>query len=121
MLAPIRLGTLLVLVLLCAPDTGATQQDPAALNARIDLLLKSGKLTEAIRLAQEAVSAAEQQHGLGAIEVAAPLQALAQALSLSGRLSEAEPNALRALAMVEKVLGPDHPDTKSVVRALAAL
>jgi hypothetical protein len=53
--------------------------------------------------------------------VANSLNNLAQLLRATARLPEAEPMMRRALAILEKSLGPDHPNTVIVRNNLAAL
>ena len=49
------------------------------------------------------------------------LNNLAQLLQATNRLAEAEPLMRRALAICEKSLGPDHPNTVIARNNLAAL
>jgi len=53
--------------------------------------------------------------------VANSINNLASLYSLQGRYAEAEPMLLRALSMMEKYLGPDHPDVACTYSAALAL
>ena len=77
-----------------------------------------------VRVGLVALAITIQSATLGAADPLAEATALnQQALTLyqQGRYAEAEPLYKRSLAIREKGLGPDHPDTATVRGNLAAL
>ena len=67
-----------------------------------------------------AVTAAER-FGDDDLRLARSLNNLAAAYAAQGKYAEAEPLYQRALAILEKVLGPDHPDVAAVLSNYADL
>ncbi len=53
--------------------------------------------------------------------MAQSLNNLAELYRAQGRYAEAEPHYQRALAILEKVLGPEHPDVATSLENYAAL
>jgi hypothetical protein len=53
--------------------------------------------------------------------VAQSFNNLAELYRVQGRYADAEPHYQRALAILEKVFGPKHPDVATVIKNYAAL
>ena len=70
-------------------------------------------------LAQPAASPPPAQSATGTIEDAAALERQATELYQAGRFAEAEPLFRRVLAIRERALGPEHPDTARSLNNLA--
>ncbi|HVS15651.1 MAG TPA: serine/threonine-protein kinase [Thermoanaerobaculia bacterium] len=71
-------------------------------------LIESGRQEDAVPVLEEVVDGLEAIHGPDHLGLAAPLDSLANALSRIDRVDEAESNQLRALALREWHLEPDH-------------
>jgi len=76
--------------------------DPNTLNLQVEQLHLAGKYVEATELAKEALA-------LAGPAVAKALNDLATLYFVQGRDVDAEPLFKRALAVLNKALGPDHP------------
>ena len=76
---------------------------------------------EAMRVAQEALTAEEERYGRSHLYVAIGLSNLASLHRRLGRYAQAEPLYERALAIDEAALGPEHPDTATSLNNLAGL
>ena len=108
---------------------GAVQQGQAALvqeldeaawlNQRILQLDNQGRYSEAIPLAQRALTIWEKGLGPDHPNVATALNNLAELYRFQGRYADADPLYKRALAMREKTLGPNHPDVAQSLNNLA--
>jgi tetratricopeptide (TPR) repeat protein len=103
------------------------QDEAAALDKRVGELVRTGKFSEAVPLAQRALEIWEQALGPDHFNVATVLHSLAALDKRVGELyrtdefSEAVPLAQRALEIWEKALGPDHPDVATALNGLAEL
>jgi tetratricopeptide (TPR) repeat protein len=101
-----------------SPDDDRTQEhdaaDPEALNRQVEQLYLAGNYVEATELAKHALAHA------GPV-VAKSLNNLATLYFVQGCDIEAEPLFKRALAILKKALGPDHPAVAAAHRYLAEL
>lgn len=84
-------------------------------------LYTSGRYAEAVAVATEALSYAEQHRPPDHEDVAASLTTLALLNAIEKRYAEAEPLLVRALAIRERILAPDDPHLAEGVKNLAAL
>jgi tetratricopeptide (TPR) repeat protein/CHAT domain-containing protein len=119
------IGYILAAMLLMSSFVGvpasAQQDEAAALNKRVGELYQAGKFSEAIPLAQRALTIGEKALGPDHLAVAPLLNNLAQLYDNQGRYADAEPLYKRSLAILEKALGPDHSDVARLLHNLAAL
>ena len=111
------LGVLFLAFLFCLP-LAAQQARWDELNGQVEKLLKDGKFSDALPLAQEALRAAEASFGAEDPRVATALTSLGDAFRWQGKYAEAVPLYQRGLAIREKALGPGDP---LVARSLAGL
>jgi Tetratricopeptide repeat len=107
-------------ILSALPPT-AQAQNAEALDKKIVELNQTGKYSEAVPLAQQALAIREKALGPDHPDVAEALNTLAQLYVRQGRYAEAEPLYKRALAIREKALGPDDPNVVSSYNSLADL
>jgi len=86
-------------------------------------LMKEGRLAEATDLARRVLPAIEAEHGPDSIEVARVLDVLVGSVWRQYGAIEQEILGLarRAVAIKEKVQGPDHPGLASTLTDLASL
>jgi tetratricopeptide (TPR) repeat protein len=100
------------------PGNGQTQAidtaDPEALNRQVEQLCLAGKYVEATELAKEALA-------LAGPVVAKALNNLATLYFVQGRDMDADPLFKRALAVLNKALGPNHPAVAAAHCYLAEL
>jgi tetratricopeptide (TPR) repeat protein len=82
-------------------------------------LYGQGRYAPAVEVAQKALQVAEQ--AMSPTHVATGLHNLAALYEVQGQYAQAEPAYLRALAIREKVLGPDHLHVSVTLRGLARL
>jgi tetratricopeptide (TPR) repeat protein len=104
----------------------ATDTDRALHDARKQFeeslkLLDSGKLDEAIRLAERALEIRERLLGTEHPDVAASIDNLAGIYAGRGEYVKASPLFKRALDIREKALGEDHPETAQSLNNLGEL
>jgi serine/threonine protein kinase/tetratricopeptide (TPR) repeat protein len=105
----------------------ARADDPVELRAllaerRGSLLGVLGRYDEAIAALRAAVAAkVANGDGQAAAGAGAALNALGEVLRDTGRLDEARACFERALAIMERTLGPDHPDVSAVLNNLGAV
>jgi tetratricopeptide (TPR) repeat protein len=102
------------------PDSQA-DDTIARLDERVSELYRSGKLDEAIPLAQQSLAAREQLHGANHPDVAEGLDGLALLYHARGAYDQVEPLLIRALAIRESALGPTHPAIAVSLNNLALL
>ena len=76
-------------------------------------------LNRARRTAARAISIAESQGVVETADGAAGFRALGAVLEAQGRIAEAKVALRRAMAIDERVLGPDHPSTADTINELA--
>ena len=81
---------------------------------------QQGNYAEAEKQLSAALREAEG-FGLEDLRLATSLFVLAQTYKAQGRYAEAEPLFKRALGIMEKALGPDHPHVATVLHGLATL
>jgi tetratricopeptide (TPR) repeat protein len=109
--APVALAT-------ASPDDDGTQAQDAAdlevLNRHVEQLNAAGKCAEATELAKYALA-------LAGPAVAKALNNLATQYFVEGRDVDAEPLFERALAILKKALGPDHPAVAAAHHYLVGL
>ncbi len=91
------------------------------LNNQVFELYHQGKFSEAVTLAEQALTLAESLYQGDHPDVASSLNNLAGLYQSHGRLSEAEPLYDRALGMYERLFDGDHPDVASSLNNLALL
>jgi tetratricopeptide (TPR) repeat protein len=91
------------------------------LNQQVIELSQAGRYSEAIPLAERALSITEQVLGPDHPSTASSLNNLAWLYQSQGRYSQAIPLAERALAIREQALGSDHPNTATSLNNLAEL
>ncbi|MBD2355712.1 tetratricopeptide repeat protein [Tolypothrix sp. FACHB-123] len=91
------------------------------LSQQVMQLYQQGKYSEAIPLAEKALTIREKVLGKEHLDVALSLNNLAALYREQGRYAKAEPLYLRSLAIREKVLGKEHPDVATSLNNLAAL
>jgi tetratricopeptide (TPR) repeat protein len=115
-----KLYTAFILLMAFIAISTAQQSEVAKLNGQIEELSISGKYSEAISLAQRALSIIEPALRHDDPHLAPALTRLADLYAKERRYTDAEPLYLRALAIREKGLGPDHVDVASSLRSLAA-
>jgi CHAT domain-containing protein/tetratricopeptide (TPR) repeat protein len=99
-----------------AQDVASTE-----LNEQINKLYQQGNYTQAIRLAQESLDAAQTTFGVEDLRTSARLSALAGLYENLGRYQEAEPFFKQALAIQIEKLGSDHAEVAISWSALATL
>ena len=101
-----------LLALLLMPNLGLLAQTPdiewESLNGEAMLLYKQGSYDRAVVTTKKALQVAERS-GPEHPNVATSLNNLAALYKAKGQFADAEPLYQRALAIREKVLGPDHP------------
>lgn len=78
---------------------------------RAENFIQSGDLAAAAPLAEHALRVRRAVHGESHPQVTSTRVLVAKLALLAGRPSEAEPELLAALPMLEEKLGPLHPDT----------
>src|SRR5262249_27387098 len=112
-----RPGRTLLLAVLALAVVGvpAMAQAPpnelvARLSTQVGELNRTGRYSEAVPIAQRALSLAEQLYGPDHPDVGSCVNNLAELYRALGRYADAEPLYRRALAIWEKALGPDHAD-----------
>jgi tetratricopeptide (TPR) repeat protein len=115
------LATMLIVISSAGAPAIAQQDEAAALDKRVGELLRAGKFSEAIPLAQHALAIQEKALGPDHPDVAMSVNRLALLYYNQGRYADAEPLYKRSLAIREKVLGPDHPDVATSLNNLAEL
>src|SRR5260370_27477349 len=116
----VALLTLGLWILAC-PASLAEDDDPNALNQRINQLIAQGKYQEAIPIAERAVEMSKRTGGPERPETADALNELAFLFKKIGDYAEAEPLLQEALRIRQKALGPEHSDTARSLNNLAAL
>jgi CHAT domain-containing protein/tetratricopeptide (TPR) repeat protein len=72
---------------------------------------QDGRWTNVVRIAREILAQVEHEHGRGASETADALDQLGRRVVMLGSKAEAETLHREALAIREKVFGPDHLET----------
>jgi tetratricopeptide (TPR) repeat protein len=95
--------------------------DAASLNQQVLQLYNQGRYSEAIPLAQRALTIREKALSSDHPDVAQALNNLAELYRAQGHYADAEPLYKRALATWEKALGPDHPNFATSLNNLANL
>ncbi|BAY65055.1 peptidase-like protein [Calothrix brevissima NIES-22] len=91
------------------------------LNQQVEQLYQQGKYSEAIPLAERALTIREQVLGKEHPDVATSLNNLAELYREQGNYAKAEPLYLRSLAIREQMLGKEHPDVATSLNNLAEL
>ena len=109
---------MLVANIFVSVPTFAQQDEAAALSARVVELYRAGKYSEAIPLAQRALSIREKTRGPNHPDVVTALHNLAGLYDEQGRYAEAEPLYKRSLAILEKAVGPDDPRVAAALNNL---
>jgi tetratricopeptide (TPR) repeat protein len=99
----------------------AEDDDPSALNQRVNQLIEQGKYQEAIPIAERAVEVAKHTLGPDHPKTADALNDLGFIFQKIGNYAKAEPLYQEALQIRQKVLGPEHPDTANSLNNLASL
>ena len=99
----------------------AEEDDPGALNQRVNQLIEQGKYQEAIPIAERAVEVAKHTLGPDHPKTADALNDLGFIFQKIGNYAKAEPLYQEALRIRQKVLGPEHSDTAASLNNLASL
>ncbi|HEV3065018.1 MAG TPA: CHAT domain-containing tetratricopeptide repeat protein [Chthoniobacterales bacterium] len=107
-------------ILVCEASL-AEEDDPGALNQRVNQLIEQGKYQEAIPIAERAVEVAKHTLGPDHPKTADALNDLGFIFQKIGNYAKAEPLYQEALQIRQKVLGPEHPDTANSLNNLASL
>src|SRR3954453_3938446 len=105
---------------LSAPSS-AQRGETALLSAKIDELIRAGKYSEALPLAQGQLQTLEKKYGPVHRDVAGALNNLAELYGRQGNDSEAEPLLKRAIAILDKAVGLDSAEAAPELNNLAAL
>jgi tetratricopeptide (TPR) repeat protein len=118
-----NIAALLICFFLSVPHVALAQgpDEASALNQQVIQLYNQGRFSEALPLAQRALTIREKALGPNHPEVAVSVNSLADLYAVQGRYADAEPLYKRALAIREKTLGPDHPDVAVSLSRLAEL
>lgn len=106
------------------PEQQAAQpqaQSAAQRNDRVDGLLAGDRFAEAEPLAQEALTAAEREHGPEHRETLRAVNNLAMIAFARGQFGAAEPLMRRTAELSERLLGRDHNAARSARNNLALL
>src|SRR5262245_5372233 len=90
--------------------TAAPEQSWDARSRGGSELISTGRYAEAEALLRQVVSTLESKPATENAELAKALGKLAVAIQSQGRYAEAEQLCRQALLILEKALGPDHPD-----------
>lgn len=100
------------------PDSKAALE---AVTGRVMALLRAGKFSEAVRVAEQAARGAEALFGPDSVDTAVAYHNLGVALRRANRPKEAETALERAFAVYERQLPAVHEDTRNVIGELGAL
>ena len=103
------------------PSPGSRLSEADNLDRRLDELLKTGKYSEAIPLAAQALHLREKELGPEHVGTALSLNNLGYLYLQIGDYAKAEPLFQGALKISEKALGPEHPGTARSLHNLAGL
>ena len=114
------LAAMLVTCFISAP-AAAQEDQAAALDKRYMELYRTGKFSEAVPLAQQALAIREKALGPDHPDVAASLNNLADLYLQQGRYADAVPLAQRSLAVRVKALGPERREVAASLGTLALL
>ena len=118
--SPVVLLALGLWILVCEASL-AEDDDPSALNQRVNQLIEQGKYQEAIPIAERAVEVAKHTLGPDHPKTADALNDLGFIFQKIGNYAKAEPLYQEALRIRQKVLGPEHSDTAESLNNLASL
>ena len=118
--SPVVLLALGLWILVCEASL-AEEDDPGALNQRVNQLIEQGKFQEAIPIAERAVEVAKHTLGPDHPKTADALNDLGFIFQKIGNYAKAEPLYQEALRIRQKVLGPEHSDTAASLNNLASL
>ena len=118
--SPVVLLALGLWILVCEASL-AEEDDPGALNQRVNQLIEQGKYQEAIPIAERAVEVAKHTLGPDHPKTADALNDLGFIFQKIGNYAKAEPLYQETLRIRQKVLGPEHSDTANSLNNLASL
>ncbi len=90
------------------------------LAARTGRLMREVRYPEAFKSAGQMAALAKAKHGEASAEHGRALGWMAMLLQLQGQIAEAEPLFKQSLAILEKALPPDHPDTATAINNIGA-
>jgi tetratricopeptide (TPR) repeat protein len=120
--APVLRVSFVALCCYCAPLHGqADKTELEALRRQTVQLYGSGRFSDAIQPATEALTIAERLFGSDRPDTAEFLSNLASVYDSQNQYAKAEPLYVRAVAIREKSLGPDHPDLAPLLHNFAGL
>jgi tetratricopeptide (TPR) repeat protein len=108
-----------MVVLLSSTSTLAQEALWEKLNSKVVMLYQRGELSEAVKIAEQALKVAEKTFGPNHRKVAASLNNLAELYAAQGKYAEAESLYKRSLAIWEKALGPNHPYMAQIYENMA--
>jgi CHAT domain-containing protein/Flp pilus assembly protein TadD len=114
-------AAIFALMLWPASQALTQSRDPVDLTKKFFELYRTGKIAEALPLAEEVLTISEKAFGPDHPDVAAALSNLAFLYDNQGRYAEAEPLYKRALAIREKAFEPEHPNVAKALNNLAEL
>jgi tetratricopeptide (TPR) repeat protein len=114
-------AAVLALSYFSALQSWAQLDEVEGLNKRIAELSQANKFSQAIPLAQRALSIRESALGPDHPDVATALNTLAELYVAQHRYAEAEPLYRRSLAIQEMALGPNHPNVAQARQQLLQL
>ena len=100
---------------------GQTNETIDELREKLTELRRTGKYSEASRIAERMLELVQQEFGAEHPSVGEALNSLAEFYQKQGRYLDAEPLYKRSLAIREKTLGPDHLDVADTLNDLAVL
>lgn len=110
----------LALIVILATSSAAYAEDKwADLNPEVIRLYQKKDYPRAVRKAQTALDAAENEYGAGSREVILSENNLAMLYKTTGKYAAAERLYKKSLADSEKLLGPEHPDLALPLNNLA--
>jgi tetratricopeptide (TPR) repeat protein/CHAT domain-containing protein len=115
------LGCAIGNVLLAAAAAAQSADDLEALQRQIAQLYQSGNYSEAMSIAQQALTLGEQRFGPDDARLGTLLNNVATLNKVQRRYAEAEPFYQRALAIQEKALGSEHASVGKTLSELAHL
>ena len=118
--SPVVLLALGLWILVCEASL-AEEDDPGALNQRVNQLIEQGKFQEAIPIAERAVEVAKHTLGPDHPKTADALNDLGFIFQKIGNYAKAEPLYQEGLRILQKVLGPEHRETATILNNLASL
>ncbi len=110
-----------LIFLLGMPSASAGQDKITKLYDRISVLTEKGKIKKSVKTAEKALKIARKKFPHEPLQEAKALAVLANQYQLSKNTVQEEETRKQETAILEKVLGPDHPQTVKSLWALGKL